>query len=176
DCLMCHFQNQYANLERNNAPIDPVDALGIMPSLGLIGAKGQPALLTIGQKGSWNSVNNVGINPIINATTCTWNDIGAGVARIPEGLIVQTPTKENCAICHFADQSWSGTSNLGPANNSLGLTVFQQYLAPGSTPDGDKVSPGTNDSAWYVMNERADLIKRGESINDPLNPDAHMDN
>src|SRR5208283_5820418 len=58
DCVMCHFQNQYANLERNNAPIDPVDALGIMPSLGLIGAKGQPALLTAGQKGSWNPANN----------------------------------------------------------------------------------------------------------------------
>ncbi|HET8580125.1 MAG TPA: hypothetical protein VFL31_03925, partial [Nitrospiraceae bacterium] len=52
-------------------------------------------------------------------------------------------------------------------------------MAPGSTADGDEIPgvngrDGNNDVAWNAVKGRVEGGKRGESINDPLNPDFHM--
>ena len=47
-------------------------------------------------------------------------------------------------------------------------------MAIGSTSDGD-VNTGANNQVWKIAKGKPEAGKRGESINDPKNPDAHMD-
>lgn len=194
DCLMCHLDRQYANLERNFAfPGATAPKLGA--SLGLVGAGiSQPGLLSIATKGTVN------INPNPSPLTWSWNErIGfPGSAGNPVTLgaqnIVEQAMSENCALCHFPDKSMAPSadsdgdgkvtcaddpSKCGPASKPLGFTAFQKYMAPGSAADDDERpnvngKDGNNDAAWAVAKGRVEGGKRGESMNDPLNPDAHM--
>ncbi|MBI4685654.1 MAG: PKD domain-containing protein [Nitrospirae bacterium] len=193
DCLMCHYAKQYSLLERNWA-ISESKMPSWAPSLGLVGS----GVLNIAQKGA------PGVNPNISRTGWSWTGLKIGsytyaYAGINGLDIVKTPQPANCANCHFGDNSLvpkvelgqtctTNPSLCGPAGVSLGLTVFQKYLAPGTVVDGDKVGAGTNDSAWYVVKDRVELAKRGESFNAPydptdpnntkgrlVNPDIHLD-
>ena len=184
DCLQCHFSGQYTNLERNYA-FPGATMPKLAASLGLVGqGTGQPGLLVIGSKGS------PGVNPNPSPTAWSWNErVGVpGTAGNPVTLlasdIVGSPRKENCAACHFPDRSVASlgcvdATKCGPSSKPLGFTVFQKYMAPGSTRDGDEIPgiagrDGNNDVAWNAAKGRTEGGKRGESINDNLNHDAHM--
>jgi len=167
DCLMCHLKTtvggfRYSNLERNYGP-----ATGVVKksaTLGLVSPTGTTGLVEITTKGS------VGTNP--NPTITGYNNLGSGAGVLPGTLINTVPDRENCALCHFADKSLASVQ--GPTSTPLGFTAFQKYLGTGSTADGDIVGGGNNTSAWGITKGRAEFGKRGESINDPNNPDAHM--
>ncbi|MBI5741354.1 MAG: hypothetical protein HZA16_11640, partial [Nitrospirae bacterium] len=171
DCLMCHYSNQYANLERNYA-FPAATAPKLAASLGLVGAgTGQTGLLAINTKGS------AGINP--NPDPTTWTGWSADVADITN-FIVSTPKRENCALCHFPDKSMAGTPDkTGPSSKPLGYTAFQKYMAAGAAVDGDELigvngQDGKNNDVWNAVKGRVEGGKRAESINDANNPDAHM--
>ncbi len=179
DCLMCHLGEsaagfRYSNLERNYAP--PAQKLGLAASLGLAGRAGVQGLLNISSKGTATQ------NPDIAQTGWSWADIGAGTARVPGAMIRKTPGNDNCSLCHFPDKGHADVPALqkGPANKPLDFTVFQKLMTAGSTDDGDEIAwengkDGRNDEVWMVAKEKAEGAKLGESINDPLNPDVHMD-
>jgi hypothetical protein len=184
DCLLCHYSGRYANLERNFA-LPGATSPKLAASLGLVGqGTGQPGLLTIGAKGAPS------INPNITPTTWSWNEhVGdpgtAGNSVILRAAeIVTSPPKENCALCHFPDRSMASAgcadpSKCGPASKPLGFTAFQKHMPVGSTRDGDEIPgvngrDGNNDVAWNIAKGRSEGGKRGESINDNLNHDAHM--
>ena len=97
-------------------------------------------------------------------------------------MILKTPSKESCTICHFPDKKNTTAAALqkGPAGKPLDFTAFQKLMAIGTTDDGDEIigvngKDGKNDVDWKVAKGRVEGGKRGESINDPLNADAHMD-
>jgi len=172
DCLMCHLKTtvggfRYSNLERNYAPmVNPATGqanLKKAATLGLAGPTGTTGMVSLTARGE------AGANPNIAITG--WNDLGSGAGTLPGNLINTVPDRENCALCHFADKS---LLTMGPSSNPLGYTAFQKYLAAGSTADGDIVGGGNNTAAWNVVKGRAEFGKRGESINDPKNPDVHM--
>ncbi|MBI5575281.1 MAG: hypothetical protein HY896_02835 [Deltaproteobacteria bacterium] len=184
DCLMCHYAGRYANLERNYA-FPGATAPKLAASLGLVGAgTGEAGLLNITTKGA------PGINPNPATSTWSWNEFvgSAGTAGNPVTLrttdIAGKPGSENCALCHFPDRSLASNgcvdpAKCGPSSKPLGFTAFQKYMAPGSTKDGDEIpgvngKDGNNDSAWNAVKGRVEGGKRGESINDNLNHDAHM--
>ncbi|MCX7793178.1 MAG: PKD domain-containing protein [Thermodesulfovibrionales bacterium] len=179
DCLMCHlnYQNagRFANLERNYTVAEPpaiaddpktLKGLKFSPTLGLA----RTGLLTGITTGS----------PNINPSLSGWSWAST---TIPGSWITMTPPKENCSICHFPDRSWfgpSGSANRGPADRPLGFTSFQKRIPAGTVTDDDEIAgvggkDGKNDAAWDIVNGRVEGGKRGESINDPNNPDAHMD-
>jgi hypothetical protein len=175
DCLLCHYTNQYANLERNYA-FPGATAPKLAASLGLVGAgTGQTGLLTISQKGS------PGVNPNIATTGWSWS-----TNILSADLVVKTPNRENCSLCHFPDKSLAPNGALGqtcatnpekcgPASKPLGFTAFQKYMAAGSVDDGDIVTAGgKNAAAWSVAKGRVEGGKRAESLNDGNNFDAHM--
>jgi hypothetical protein len=184
ECMMCHYAGRYANLERNYA-FPGATSPKLAASLGLVGqGTGEPGLLTIGSKGS------PGVNPNPSPTGWSWNEfVGTpGVAGNPVTLraedIVAKPRVENCALCHFPDRSMASLgcadpSKCGPSSKPLGFTAFQKYMAPGSTRDTDEIpgvngKDGNNDVAWNAVKGRVEGGKRGESIRDNLNHDAHM--
>ncbi|MBZ0156108.1 MAG: hypothetical protein K8I29_07820 [Alphaproteobacteria bacterium] len=61
-----------------------------------------------------------------------------------------------------------------PLKKRWGGATFQKMMAIGSTSDGD-VNTGANNQVWKIAKGKPEAGKRGESINDPKNPDAHMD-
>jgi hypothetical protein len=159
DCLMCHLNGQYANLQRNHA--FPGAA---MPKLAA----------TLGLHGTFVTVGNTPTgNP--DPANRTWS--GSGDVVIPGNNIAYTPKKENCALCHFPDRS---NTTPGPSGRPLGFTVFQATFPPGTVYDSDEIpgvneKDGLNDVTFNRAKGRTEGGKRGESINDPKNPDAHMD-
>ena len=180
DCLMCHLSNsgdlRYANLERAYA-FPGANAPKLAASLGLAGAKGGTGLLTIARKG-----DHAG-NPNIATTGWSWTTTSLTADRI-----AKTPSRENCTICHFPDQSWWAncgasnwpnynpeSANCGPAGKPFGATMFQKLLPIGAVVDGDIIAlNSTNTGTWKIAKGRVEAGKRGESINGAGNPDAHM--
>jgi hypothetical protein len=181
DCLMCHLAYQYSNLERNWA-ITGATMPSLGASLGLVGAgAGTVGLLNIAAEGTGAA------NPNVAPAGWSWNETWGAVSSSPGNPVVlraadfQTkPRNENCALCHFPDKSMAGTAAVtGPANKPLGYTAFQKLMPAGSTRDGDEIPgvagrDGNNDSEWRIAKGRVEGGKRGESINDPNNRDAHM--
>ena len=173
DCLMCHLSvdtsdpqtlNRYSNLERNWVFVS-TKKIEEAATFGLVGI----GLVVPNQAGG------DGVNP--NVTSFTWTSIGAGNGVVPGSRIKKTPDKEACALCHFADKS---LLKKGPGHTPLGFTSFQKIMPAGTVTDGDERAgvngqDGLNNEDWYKMKGRAEFGKRGESINDPMNPDAHMD-
>ena len=163
DCLMCHYANQYSQVDRNWA------APGYtMPkwsaSLGLVGAKGQAGLLTPGTKAG------DGINPALGTPNWASNTVAAD-------MIVKAPKNEGCSACHFFDNAFT---DKGPAGKPMGNTAWQKKIVAGSFPDADigplnsSYNAGNNIVDWLVAKGKPEGGKRAESINDPNNPDAHM--
>ncbi len=163
DCLLCHMNTsadmRYSLLERNYA-LSEAKTPVLAASLGLVGSPTTTGWLEIARKAQ------DGVNPDIDPAGWVWqNNV------LDHGVIV-SPPKENCAVCHVADK---GLTRKGPAGIALGLTAFQKLLPAGSVPDGDRVGGGSNEIDWKIVKARADSEKRAASINDPGNPDAHMD-
>ena len=170
DCLMCHLKTEksgyrYVNEERNLAFVGPKKPK-LAATLGLAGPLGVTGLISIPGKAANATMPDI--------SSFTYGDIGAGYATLPGSLVQRVPDKENCALCHFADKSFT---DLGPASLPLGFTTFQKYIPPGSVVDGDWDGDpnGMNREPWKVAKGRAEFGKRAESINDPANPDVHMD-
>jgi hypothetical protein len=181
DCLMCHLSYQYANLERNYAfPGATMPKLGA--SLGLVGAgAGTAGLLNIAAEGTSTA------NPNVALTGWNWNEYWGAATSTPgnpvmlrEADVQRKPRNENCALCHFPDKSMAGTAAVtGPAGKPLGFTAFQKVMPAGTMRDGDEIpgvngKDGNNDAEWKIAKGRVEGGKRGESINDPNNRDAHM--
>jgi PKD repeat protein len=171
DCLMCHYANQYSQIDRNWA------APGYQQpkwsaSLGLVGALGQAGLITPGTKSGCTTTSpcTVGTNPALG--TPSWN-----IVELTPAMIVKAPKNEGCSACHFFDNAFT---TLGPAGKPMGNTAWQKYYAVGAYPDGDigpshgSYNGGNNITAWQVAKGKPEGGKRAESINDNNNPDAHM--
>jgi hypothetical protein len=181
DCLMCHLGYQYSNLERNWA-FAGATSPKLGASLGLVGAgQGTVGLLNIAAEGTSTT------NPNVAPTGWTWNQFWGAASSIPGSPVTlraqevqKAPRNENCALCHFPDKSMAGTTAVtGPAGKPLGYTAFQKVMPPGSARDGDERpgvagKDGNNDLEWKIAKGRVEGGKRGESINDPNNRDAHM--
>ncbi len=164
DCFLCHLAGdangfRYSMLERNYA-FSEAQAPRLAASLGLAGPAGTTGYLQIARKGS------EGMNPDVSPAGWSW------VTTTLDHAVIISPDKENCALCHFVDKT---LMTNGPASKPLGFTSFQKYIPAGSADDGDKVVGGRNDSDWKFVKVRAESDKRAESINDPLNSNAHMD-
>lgn len=174
DCLMCHYSNQYTQIERNyasiGAPMGGQTSPKLAASLGLVGGKGQAGLLNITQKAG------SGLNP--NTAPSGWSWASNTVAA---DMIVKAPKNEGCAVCHFVDKSWWANCsttptapNCGPAGKPLGATAFQRLIPVNTVADGDYQSSPNNTIEWKIAKGKPEAGKRGESINDANNPDAHM--
>ena len=150
---------RYSLLERNYA-LSEAKAPQLAASLGLVGSPTTTGYLEINRKAQ------DGNNPDIDPGGWVWQS-----NTLDHGVVV-SPPKENCAVCHVADNS---LQRNGPAGVPLGFTAFQKLFSAGTVDDGDKTAGGTNDSDWKIIKSRADTDKRAASINDPRNPDAHMD-
>ncbi len=171
DCLMCHYANQYSQVDRNWAA-PGYTAPKWSASLGLVGALGQAGLITPGTKSGCTTTSpcTVGINPALG--TPSWAS-----AELTPAMIVKAPKNEGCSTCHFFDNAFT---TLGPAGKPMGNTAWQKYMAVGAYPDGDigpshaSYNGGNNIAAWQVAKGKPEGGKRAESINDNNNPDAHM--
>jgi hypothetical protein len=180
DCLMCHLSYQYSNIERNwgmtGATMPKLGA-----SLGLVGTGGTTGLLNIAAKATSTA------NPNVAPTAWTWNESWGATSSTPGNRVMlraaevqSTPRNENCAMCHFPDKSMAGTAAVtGPASKPVGFTAFQKLMPAGSIRDGDEIpnaagKDGNNDVEWKIAKGRVEGGKRGESLNDPNNRDAHM--
>ncbi|MEW6118387.1 MAG: hypothetical protein AB1553_16050, partial [Nitrospirota bacterium] len=177
DCLICHAKTtiggfRYSMLERNFA-LSEGRSPALAASLGLVGVGGNGGFLNIAAAGG------NGINPDIGQSGWSWNTARAANANeIPFNAVINAvPDKENCALCHFADKS---LTDVGPAGLLLGDTLFQKLVPAGTAEDSDEIAgvagrDGKNDTAWKVTKGKSETSKRAGSINDPLNPDIHMD-
>jgi hypothetical protein len=163
DCLICHLRTdgmRYGLVERNFA-LSESGAPGLAASLGLAGAAGTTGYLSIAQRAE------EGANPVISTSTWSWTTVALDHA------VLESPAKENCALCHFADKDFL---TAGPAGKPLGFTVFQKILPAGTTQDGDSTGGGANAVDWKNSVPRPGSAFRGGSINDTVNTDVHMDN
>jgi PKD repeat protein len=172
DCLMCHYANQYSQVDRNWAA-NGYQQPKWMASLGLVGAKGQAGLLsgtTVTARCTTGSPCTVGVNPALNIPSWT-------TVELTPSMIVKAPKNEGCSVCHFFDNTFT---TLGPAGKPMGNTAWQKYYPVASSPDGDigpshaSYNGGSNIVAWQVAKGKPEGGKRAESINDNNNPDAHM--
>jgi PKD repeat protein len=113
-----------------------------------------------------------GINPSSPGGT-GWAD-----TTVLADMIALAPKNEACSVCHFFDNSFTAK---GPAGKPMGNTAWQKKIAANSFPDGDigpshpSYNGGNNIVDWVVAKGKPEGGKRAESINDPNNPDAHMD-
>jgi hypothetical protein len=204
DCLWCHYEGYYNYQARNYciSEIGGKKGLEYGPSFGLVGTKQAGeiaiALMKDGKRGEDGSVGtSKSGNPsceIIGYSPLSTGFPGA-TGVIPDGQIVRSPDKTDCALCHKADVAWD---DLGPADVPLGFTSFQKFIpadptGPTSCTDDsdcvygdplDPLNPGfcnsdtntCNTKSYYISKGRAEFGKRAESINDPRNPEVHMDN
>lgn len=174
DCLMCHYANQYTQVDRNFAAVGAPAGGYTQPqysaTLGLVGGKGQAGLFVPVSKAA-NATNPS--NPALG----TWAS-----AVLPADSIVSAPKNEACAVCHLVDKGWwanctttPSSPNCGPAGKPMGATAWQRYMAPNTVADGDYSDTPNNKVEWRVAKGKPEGGKRGESINDVSNPDAHMD-
>jgi PKD repeat protein len=183
DCLMCHLDytqaGRYANLERNYTVAEPPSPPAVPDDPKTLKGLKYSATLGLARTGLLTNIT-LG-SPNVNPDLSNWQWSNT---TIPASWITKTPPKENCSQCHFPDRSWfgpSGSANRGPSDKPLGFTTYQKRVPAGTVTDDDEISgvggkDGKNDVAWDNVNGRVEGGKRGESINDPNNPDAHMDN
>ena len=174
DCLMCHLNAPYNIASRNYCMTEEgVTAPNVAPikaaTMGLT-LTGELTPLDSNGDGIATSTGAPGVNPDCNFV---YEDTTGAASRgfINDGLIVKTPKKENCALCHFADNNI--IKGYGPGDAPLDWSTFQKYIGPNTFIDSDTNAPNTN--AYYLAKGRTEFEKRGESINDPNNIDIHMD-
>ncbi|MBI4516035.1 MAG: PKD domain-containing protein [Deltaproteobacteria bacterium] len=174
DCLICHTETAYgySHLARSHA-LSERKAPGYAASFGLAGPDGASGYLSI------PALGGNGVNP--DVSSMTWNEQNWFFSWLTytsvSGVYIEDarpiPPKEACAQCHFADASVTGN---GPAGQPLGYSSFQKILLAGTVDDADMVLPGGKNSVdWRIFHGRAGSDKRGMSINDANNPDAHID-
>ena len=162
DCFICHLYTstlRYSLAERNFA-LTEAGAPGLAASLGLVGAPSTTGYLSITRKAG------DGVNPDISTAGWSWQNV-----RVDHAVIT-SPAKENCALCHYADK---GFVSPGPAGAPLGFTSSQKIVPAGTVADGDLTAGGANTADWKRSVPRSGSAFRGGSINDPRNPDLHMD-
>jgi hypothetical protein len=164
DCLMCHLDALYNNEDRNYCSTKPGMGGSLASKLGAtfgLTYTGELDLTSV-------QIGAEGINP--GCTGFDWTD---GV--LDAALIAAVPKKENCALCHFPEAVPAVSKATGPAHAPLDWTVFQKFIDVGTFVDSDSTVGANNIRSYDVAKGRAEFGKRGESINDPGNPDAHMD-
>jgi PKD repeat protein len=192
DCYMCHLvpaattlNPDYRNLERNFGTGNPATTAPMaMATYGLANT-GLLTGITLGQNNTNPSITSFVWSSAFDSPSVPGADVTTATAN--QG----PPPKENCAVCHFPDKSRApdfaagetcvtNPEKCGPASKPLGFTAWQKFMAAGSTDDGDELigvngKDGKNDAIWKVAKGRVEGGKRGESLNDPNNPDVHMD-
>ncbi len=163
----CVMPFRYSIIERNFALAEGKSP-ALAASLGLTGTSAINAFLNIPRKAG------DGINPDISQGGWSWTaNYKVNVDDVLfDAVLISSPKKESCALCHFADKSDLAP---GPVGKPTGYTAFQKVIPAGTAIDGDRAGGGTNAVDWKVSTYRAESRNNGASINDPLNPDAHMD-
>ncbi|MEW6118400.1 MAG: hypothetical protein AB1553_16115, partial [Nitrospirota bacterium] len=177
DCYMCHLVSapagsgiinaDYRNNERNFGNGNPAAVLpGSLATYGLANT-GLLTNVTLA-----TSTANPSVTGFLWTMDAQFRDANGFVATKSSNQ--GPPTKENCAVCHFPDKS---KMTAGPAGNPLGYTSWQKLIPANTVNDPDIIAPPTtlNNAEWKVAKGRVEGGKRGESINDPNNPDVHMD-
>ena len=168
DCLMCHLDAPYNNEARDYCMTKPGNGLATGPGVGATLGLTLSGVVSTTEPGSLKDTDGDGVLEPYNPS-CDYN---YNTNVIDPALIVRTPKKDNCALCHFPLKTGS-PKGKGPGGAPLDWTTFQKYLPAGAFTDSDTGAPSA--SSYTVNKGRAEFGKRGESINDPANPDMHQD-
>ena len=160
DCLMCHLNAPYNNQARDYCMTSPGAGANMNP--GIAATMGLTLSGYVSAVGGADPDGSPGVNH-----ECNFEYVNG---TLPTGMIIKSPKKEACALCHFPDAS--KPKGKGPADAPLDWTTFQKFVDVGAFTDSD--TGVSNASSYNITKGRAEFGKRAESINDPANHDAHM--